>query len=120
MKYFWIFLLICGVCSAETINRQNFTVDDKFTSDKNEYFMCNFNCKIPDTLLPLVKNCNFKKCNLFGCEVDGTNILVKSNLIDTSYVPPEPTEEELKARVKQLEDYIKANSLPVPKEMNCD
>ena len=112
--------LMAGVVYADEI-RQNITVDGSYEANGTTFFMCNIRSEVPDTVLPFVRNCTFNRCNLYGVEVDGTNLLIKSNVIDTTYVPPEPSaEEQLEkktARVAQLEKFIGDNSLPVPKEV---
>jgi len=94
--------------------KQNIIVDTNYTADGVTFFMCNFKAVSPKTVLTNVKNCTFTRCNLFGCEVDDSNTLVKSASIDTTVYPAEPTEEELKERVTQLETFITDNDLIVP------
>jgi len=95
-------------------NRKNIQVDGNFTADKETFFMCNLYCATPKTSLPNVKNCTFERCNLYGCEVEETNTLKQSNVVDTTPKLPEQTPEE---RIAQLEKFISDNSLIIPKKV---
>ena len=99
-------------------SKENIVVDYKFTADGETFFMCNLKCATPKTTLSNVKNCTLEMCNLYGCEVDESNTLVRSNVVDTTPKEPEPTVEEQleteKVRVLQLEKFITDNALSVP------
>jgi len=106
--------------NENTIEKQNIEVDENYIVSDKTFYMCNFKSSTPNTFMSKVKNCNFKKCNLFDCEVDESNTLSQSNIIDTSNANAEPTLEDklLKEinRTKQLEKFITDNNLVVPKE----
>ena len=108
-----IFFLMCGVCFGA--ERQNFTVDKDWTPKDSKYFMCNFFSKTPKTVLFKVKNTEFEMCNFYGCEIDETNTLKRSNLIDTT-PPPVYTVEQLKIMKAQLESDLATSNKEIPKE----
>ena len=110
MKILFILLFLCSVCYAA--ERENIQVDENWIPTDTRYFMCNFYAKNPKTILTKVKGVEFEMCNLYGCEVDETNELKRSNVVDTTPRPPEKTPDE---RIKQLEDFITFNGLSVPK-----
>jgi len=114
MRYLPLLLIfVTSLCFAD-VERKNITVDENFKATGERYFMCNFFCKTPKTILSKVKNCRFEKCNLYDCEVDESNIIAQSNTYDRTKPPKLSGDEK---RIKQLEDYIKANRLPVPTEV---
>lgn len=120
MKYLPLLLIL--VCSlVYGADRQNIQVDENWTPKDSRYFMCNFFSKTPKTVLTKAKNVEFERCNFYGCEVDETNILLKSNLIDTTPKDPNPTPEEVivkkQARIDELERYIEDNNLPIPEKI---
>ena len=100
------------------ISKKNIQVNKNYEANNIEFFMCNLFSKTPKIHLSKVKNCIFNRCNLYGCEIDETNTLIQSNIIDTTPMPPELTiEDQLqtsKNRVIQLEEYIKNNGLSIP------
>ena len=120
LKVLVILLLMSGIAYADIV-QQNIEVDENYKATGETFFMCNLKTAAPDTELPLVKDCIFERCNLYGAIVDVSNVLIQSNVIDTTAVPHEPPiEEQLAkktARVEQLEKYIGDNSLPIPKEV---
>lgn len=115
MKYLpLILILVTSLCFAD-IERKNIVVDKNYRADGIRFFMCNLYSKTPKTQLPKVKNCTFERCNLYGTEIDETNTLIRSNIVDTT-PPPVYTVEQLKTKKAQLESEITASNKKIPKE----
>jgi len=114
------FLMICSVVYAQTISRQNIKPKADYKANGEHFYMVNLVCDEINTSLPSVRNSTFERCNIWNCMLDESNIFIQSVYEPEYYKPiPRPkTDEELKARVLQLEKFIEDNSLPVPTEVS--
>jgi len=110
-----LLLLIATPCFGAEISRKNLNVTNtNVVADGNTYYMCNFRCAEPNTVLPNVKNNTFVKSMVVNCLIDD------SNTFERSIYRPEPDPEIdsveiiMIKRIIQLQKYIKDNGGTVP------
>jgi len=101
-----IFFMMCGVCLAATISRQNIKPKADYASNGNMFFMVNMICEEENTSLPNVINNMFIRSNVINCLLDGSNTFDKSIYLPEKEIVELNYYEELDARVKQLEKFI--------------